>query len=145
MIVDPRVAKRKFDRDIAPLVEDPAAFAALGIRLIEGTFPTLRVSLAWPKRQLEIPLELAAPDWDFRPPSATWVKEDGSSWDGPVPSGNGLQLGAGFEYKLNLGIATFLALSDAVAAFGDGTVYPALDAPATAERVLAAINRVTNV
>ncbi len=39
-----------------------------------------------------------------------------------------------------LGISAFLALSDAVAAFGPG--YPALDAPATPERVLAAIARV---
>ena len=39
-----------------------------------------------------------------------------------------------------LGISAFLALSDAIAACGDS--YPALDAPATAERVLAAVNRV---
>ena len=32
-----------------------------------------------------------------------------------------------------------MALSDAVAACGDGSVYPALDAPATAERVLMAV------
>ena len=49
------------------------------------------------------------------------------------------------EPPFNLGIAAFLALSDAVAAFGDGTVYPGLDAPATAERVLAAIGRVRDV
>ncbi len=34
-----------------------------------------------------------------------------------------------------------MALSDAVAACGDGSVYPALDAPATAERVLMAVQR----
>ncbi len=38
-----------------------------------------------------------------------------------------------------LGISAFLALSDAIAACG--APYPALDAPATAERVLAAVNR----
>ncbi|WP_281824569.1 xanthine dehydrogenase molybdopterin binding subunit [Jannaschia rubra] len=37
------------------------------------------------------------------------------------------------------GISVFLALSDAVAACGEG--YPALDAPATAERVLGAVHR----
>jgi xanthine dehydrogenase large subunit len=47
------------------------------------------------------------------------------------------------EPPFNLGISAFLALSDAVAACGDGNTYPALDAPATAERVLAAITRVT--
>jgi len=38
-----------------------------------------------------------------------------------------------------LGVSVFLALSDAIAATGDGTRYPALDAPATAERVLFAV------
>ncbi|MGL4235782.1 xanthine dehydrogenase molybdopterin binding subunit [Tabrizicola sp.] len=46
------------------------------------------------------------------------------------------------EPPLMLGISAFLALSDAVAACGDGSVYPALDAPATAERVLMAVRRV---
>ena len=39
------------------------------------------------------------------------------------------------------GISVLMALSDAVAACGDGTRYPDLDAPATAERVLAAVAR----
>ncbi len=46
------------------------------------------------------------------------------------------------EPPLMLGISALMALSDAVAACGDGSVYPALDAPATAERVLAAVQRV---
>jgi len=37
------------------------------------------------------------------------------------------------------GISAFLALSDAVAACGDA--YPALDAPATPERILMAVKR----
>ncbi len=49
------------------------------------------------------------------------------------------------EPPFNLGISAFLALSDAVTACGDGTVYPALDAPATAERVLMAVRRVEGV
>ncbi len=44
------------------------------------------------------------------------------------------------EPPLLLGISTFLALSDAVAACG--STYPALDAPATPERLLAAVRRV---
>lgn len=47
------------------------------------------------------------------------------------------------EPPFNLGISAFLALSHAVAACGSG--YPSLDAPATAERVLMAVNRVRNV
>jgi xanthine dehydrogenase large subunit len=46
------------------------------------------------------------------------------------------------EPPFMLGISAFLALSDAIAACGDGGVYPALDAPATAERVLWAVKRV---
>jgi xanthine dehydrogenase large subunit len=46
------------------------------------------------------------------------------------------------EPPFMLGISALMALSDAVAACGDGSVYPALDAPATAERVLAAVQRV---
>jgi xanthine dehydrogenase large subunit len=43
------------------------------------------------------------------------------------------------EPPLMLGISTFLALSDAVAA--NGASYPALDAPATPERLLMAVER----
>ncbi|WP_068296520.1 xanthine dehydrogenase molybdopterin binding subunit [Pararhodobacter sp. CCB-MM2] len=39
------------------------------------------------------------------------------------------------------GIAVLMALSDAVAACGDGSDYVALDAPATPERILAAVKR----
>ena len=44
------------------------------------------------------------------------------------------------EPPLMLGISALMALSDAVAACG--AAYPGLDAPATAERVLTAVNRV---
>ncbi len=46
------------------------------------------------------------------------------------------------EPPLMLGISVLMALSDAVAACGDGSAYPALDAPATPERVLWAVERV---
>ena len=45
------------------------------------------------------------------------------------------------EPPLMLGISAFFALSDAVAACGDGTIYPELNAPATAEQVLVAVQR----
>ena len=45
------------------------------------------------------------------------------------------------EPPLMLGIAVFQALRDAIAACGDGWTVPRLDAPATAERVLMAIER----
>jgi xanthine dehydrogenase large subunit len=49
------------------------------------------------------------------------------------------------EPPFMLGISALYALSDAVAACGDGSVYPDLDAPATAERVLMAVRRVEGV
>jgi xanthine dehydrogenase large subunit len=49
------------------------------------------------------------------------------------------------EPPFMLGISALYALSDAIAACGDGSVYPALDAPATAERVLMAVRRQRHV
>ena len=49
------------------------------------------------------------------------------------------------EPPFMLGISALYALSDAVAACGNGSVYPSLDAPATAERVLDAVRRVEGV
>jgi xanthine dehydrogenase large subunit len=46
------------------------------------------------------------------------------------------------EPPLMLGISVLMALSDAVASVGDGRVYPALDAPATPERILMAVERI---
>jgi xanthine dehydrogenase large subunit len=45
------------------------------------------------------------------------------------------------EPPFMLGISAFLALSDAVAATGDGSIYPDLQAPATAEEILRAVAR----
>ncbi|MCA8882229.1 MAG: xanthine dehydrogenase molybdopterin binding subunit, partial [Rhodobacteraceae bacterium] len=60
-------------------------------------------------------------------------------WDGDNPAETVYRSKAVGEPPFMLGIAPFLALSDAVAACGPG--YPALDAPATPERILAAIDR----
>ena len=46
------------------------------------------------------------------------------------------------EPPLMLGISVLMALSDAVASVGGYRVYPALDAPATPERILMAVERV---
>jgi xanthine dehydrogenase large subunit len=46
------------------------------------------------------------------------------------------------EPPLMLAISVLMALSDAIASVGDGGLYPAVDAPATPERVLMAVERV---
>ncbi|WP_239520558.1 xanthine dehydrogenase molybdopterin binding subunit [Pseudooceanicola aestuarii] len=61
-------------------------------------------------------------------------------WDQPNPAATIYRSKAVGEPPFMLGISAFLALSDAVAACG--SAYPALDAPATPERVLAAVARV---
>ncbi|MFO1172901.1 MAG: xanthine dehydrogenase molybdopterin binding subunit [Hyphomicrobiaceae bacterium] len=45
------------------------------------------------------------------------------------------------EPPLMLAISVLMSLSDAIASVGDGKTYPALDAPATPERVLMAVER----
>ena len=49
------------------------------------------------------------------------------------------------EPPFMLGISAFFALRDAVAACGDGARYPAMDAPATPERILAAVQEQRHV
>ncbi|SFD48293.1 xanthine dehydrogenase molybdopterin binding subunit [Roseivivax sediminis] len=61
-------------------------------------------------------------------------------WDGANREDTIYRSKAVGEPPLMLGISAFMALSDAVAACGPG--YPALDAPATPERVLTAIQTV---
>ncbi|MCC5971447.1 MAG: xanthine dehydrogenase molybdopterin binding subunit [Pararhodobacter sp.] len=62
-------------------------------------------------------------------------------WDGRNPEDTIHRSKAVGEPPFMLGISVLMALSDAIAACGDGSVYPALDAPATPERVLAAVER----
>jgi xanthine dehydrogenase large subunit len=61
-------------------------------------------------------------------------------WDGPNREDTIYRSKAVGEPPLMLGISALMAISDAVAACGDG--YPALDAPATPERILAAVQKV---
>ena len=61
-------------------------------------------------------------------------------WDGQNREDTIYRSKAVGEPPFMLGMSVFLALSDAIAACG--TAYPALDAPATPERVLASIERV---
>jgi xanthine dehydrogenase large subunit len=62
-------------------------------------------------------------------------------WDGENPEDTIHKSKAVGEPPFMLGISVLMALSDAVAASGDGTLYPDLHAPATAERILAAVAR----
>jgi len=61
-------------------------------------------------------------------------------WDEPNRAATVYRSKAVGEPPLMLGISALMALSDAVSACGAG--FPALDAPATAEQVLRAVQRV---
>jgi xanthine dehydrogenase large subunit len=63
-------------------------------------------------------------------------------WEGENPEATIFRSKAVGEPPLMLGISVFLALSDAVASVGDYRIYPALDAPATPERLLMAVEAV---
>ena len=63
-------------------------------------------------------------------------------WDQPNPAATIYRSKAVGEPPFMLGISALMALSDAVAAFAPGAAYPALDAPATPERVLDALRQV---
>jgi xanthine dehydrogenase large subunit len=63
-------------------------------------------------------------------------------WDGDNTEETIYRSKAVGEPPLMLGISVFLALSDAVASTGDYCVYPALDAPATPERLLMTVEAV---
>jgi xanthine dehydrogenase large subunit len=63
-------------------------------------------------------------------------------WDHPNPAATIYRSKAVGEPPFMLGISALMALSDAVAAFAPDAAYPALDAPATPERVLDALRRV---
>lgn len=68
-----------------------------------------------------------------------------SLWDQPNRENSVGRSKAVGEPPFMLGISAFMALSDAVAACGNGTRYPDLDAPATPERILAAVERQRDV
>ena len=77
----------------------------------------------------------------YKIPCASDVPErfEVALWDAPNRAETIYRSKAVGEPPFMHGISVFLALSDAVAACGAG--YPALDAPATAERVLGAVRR----
>ncbi len=62
-------------------------------------------------------------------------------WDAPNPEATIYRSKAVGEPPLMHGISVLMALSDAVAACGDGSEYVSLNAPATAETILKAVER----
>ena len=96
--------------------------------------------LVWDDRgrlRTHAPSTYKIPACSDRPPVFNVALWDGGNREDTIYSSKAVG-----EPPLMLGISALLALSDAVAAAGGpGSPYPALDAPATAERVLMAVER----
>lgn len=118
---------------------------ALDIGQVEGAYVQgagwlTTEELVWDKRgrlSTHAPSTYKIPACSDRPPIFNVAL-----WGRPNPEKSVGRSKAVGEPPFMLGISALMALSDAVAACGDGSVYPGLDAPATAERVLAAVERV---
>jgi xanthine dehydrogenase large subunit len=117
---------------------------ALDIGQVEGAYVQgagwlTMEELVWDKRgnlRTHAPSTYKIPACSDRPPVfnvALWGRENPED-----TIGRSKAVG---EPPFNLGISALMALSDAVAACGGGKTYPALDAPATPERILAAVQR----
>lgn len=93
MIVDPALAKARFDRDSEPLRASPAAFLVAGVRVVTVEFPLVVVGLTWRAIQAEILLQVRADEYDYLPVSGGWVDSSGACLlrGGPsrIPYGGG--------------------------------------------------------
>jgi len=97
MIVDPQLARARFERDVLAMAQKPDVYAASGIRIARLQFPILDVFLSWTRMGGEIGLHVEADDYDYRPPRGWWVNTAGEALhagSGVVPNGNGFQSSA---------------------------------------------------
>lgn len=91
IIVDPLLSRMWFDGAVEA-VAGSAHHAALGIRVVRRSFPTLVVALDWKAAGREIRLHVHADNYDYRPPRGWWVDEGGAPLRaGQVPVGGGFQ------------------------------------------------------
>lgn len=96
MILDPALARARFERDLERLIARPDIFEAAGVRLITAAYPVLEVDLHWFRRSRWIRLHVDATDYDYVPPKGWWVTEEGADMlqGSGIPSGVGFQVGA---------------------------------------------------
>ena len=94
MIVHPALAKARFERSIAALLESPSTYDAAGIRTIEYEFPVLAVDLDWRRRDRRLRLRIDATDFDYRPLQGWWIDDQGIAL---IRGMNLVPHGAGFQ------------------------------------------------
>jgi hypothetical protein len=94
VILDPTLARARFERDTRALGESPDNYAKIGIRVIRVEYPVLEVGLLWTAPKREIILHVDAEDYDYLPARGWWVDVAGSALQagsGGVPNGGGFQ------------------------------------------------------
>lgn len=94
MIVHPRLAQGRFEKEIHTLLESPAIFEGAGIRLIRYQFPVLIVAIQWRAQSRWPKFRLDASDHNYRPLRGWWVGDDESPL---LPGLNNLPGGLGFQ------------------------------------------------
>lgn len=101
MIVDPELARRRFERDLNPLAVDPGLYAAYGVRLLSRQPHAAWVAIRRADGA-ELVLYVDGTDYDFRPAGGWWVLESGSLVPrvADVPASHGFQVPPTLE-KLN--------------------------------------------
>ena len=62
MIVDPVLARGRFDRDTLPLLQQEVAYQNAGIRVVRIAFPVIEVALWWRAINGELLLHVQADD-----------------------------------------------------------------------------------
>lgn len=92
-VVDPLLSRRWFDLATAPLLEDAARYAAIGIRTVRLEFPVLIAGLQWRAAGKELLLHVQSDNYDYLPPRGWWVDEgDAPLRAGSLPADGGFQV-----------------------------------------------------
>lgn len=91
-IVDPALSRFRFEQGVADILQSPGAYARVGIRVVECTFPHLTVALRHRASGRELLLRVAADNYDHLPPRAWWVDDRGLPLrPDRAPEGGGFQ------------------------------------------------------
>lgn len=91
-IVHPKLAQACFEKEVRPLLTDPARFESLGVKLLQVSFPYLDVELNWHRHDAFIRLRVDGTDFPYRPVSGWWIDSNGAPLlpgCQQVPAGNG--------------------------------------------------------
>lgn len=110
LIVDPALAKRKFERDLLLLLMDQKKLVNLGISMQTINFPLIDVGFWWRAKNREIILRIQADDYDYLPVQGWWIDKEGSplrQGRGLVPNGAGFQVQNSHPYNLDRGWLCF--------------------------------------